>query len=351
MAASRTRAGAGSAAGAAADFPIDIVIPWVDGNDPAWQAQRAKYAPRATGDSAAEYRFRDWGLMRYWFRSIDAFAPWVRRIYFVTCGQRPEWLNTADPRLVCVDHSDYIPADYLPTFDSNTIEIFCNRIPGLAEHFVLFNDDTFLVGPTTREDFFEGGLPKDDAVLGIIFTDNSTDLFAHTMLSNSAVINRHFSLPEVWRAHKGKFMSSKLDRGARISNFALFHTGGFGQFRINHLPTAFLKSTFDELWRLEPEAMLATAQDPFRSPFDVTQHLAAAWQYCKGKFVPRGGQFGRNFKLGPDTADAVAAVTSGAYKTICLNDSGYEGNFEADQAQLAAAFEQLLPQRCGFELS
>ena len=164
MAASRTRAGAGSAAGAAADFPIDIVIPWVDGNDPAWQAQRAKYAPRATGDSAAEYRFRDWGLMRYWFRSIDAFAPWVRRIYFVTCGQRPEWLNTADPRLVCVDHSDYIPADYLPTFDSNTIEIFCNRIPGLAEHFVLFNDDTFLVGPTTREDFFEGGLPKDDAV-------------------------------------------------------------------------------------------------------------------------------------------------------------------------------------------
>ena len=183
-----------------ASYPIDIIVPWVDGNDPVWQAQRAAYQQGSTNapasDATAAYRFRDWDLMRYWFRAIDAFAPWVRRVFFVTCGQTPQWLDTSNPRLVCVDHRDYIPEEYLPTFDSNVIELFYNRIPDLAEHFVLFNDDMFLVAPTLANDFFKDGLPKDDAILGIIYTADSYDVFEHTMLSNSAVINRHFSLPE-----------------------------------------------------------------------------------------------------------------------------------------------------------
>ena len=27
------------------DYPIDIVVPWVVGSDPAWRAERAKYRP------------------------------------------------------------------------------------------------------------------------------------------------------------------------------------------------------------------------------------------------------------------------------------------------------------------
>lgn len=351
---SLSRASGKPAASVQADFPIDIVVPWVDGNDPAWQAQRATYqqgtASAHVSDATAAYRFRDWDLMRYWFRAIDAFAPWARKVFFVTCGQRPEWLDTSNPRLVCVDHTDYIPPEYLPVFNSNVIELFCNRIEGLSEHFVLFNDDTFLVAPTAPGDFFQGGLPKDDAVLGIIYTADSHDVFEHTMLSNSAVINRHFQLPEVYRAHKGKFMARCLDRGARISNFALFHTGGFGTFRIGHIPTPFLKSSFDELWAAEPDVLYETATHRFRTPYDVTQHLVQAWQFCKGEFVPRGGIFGRNFALGPESDAAVAAITSGEYKTICLNDTAVEDDFERDQQRIAAAFQQLLPEPCSFEL-
>ena len=63
---------------------IDFVVLWVDGNDPAWQSEKAKYSPQKTDDSNSANRFRDWGLMPYWFRAIEKFTPWVRKIHFVT---------------------------------------------------------------------------------------------------------------------------------------------------------------------------------------------------------------------------------------------------------------------------
>jgi hypothetical protein len=46
--------------------------------------------------------------------------------------------------MTLVDHREIIDADYLPTFNSHAIEACLHRIPGLAEHFVYFNDDVFL---------------------------------------------------------------------------------------------------------------------------------------------------------------------------------------------------------------
>ena len=62
---------------------IDFVVLWVDGNDPQWQAQKAKYQGKTLDDSNAAHRFRDWGLMPYWFRAVEKFCPWVRKVHFV----------------------------------------------------------------------------------------------------------------------------------------------------------------------------------------------------------------------------------------------------------------------------
>ena len=94
-------------------YPIDIVIPWVDGSDPAWRAERAKYDPSATSDNSEE-RFRDWDTFRYWFRCIEKNAPWVRTIHFVTWGHLPGWLDPSHPKLHIVNHRDFIPEEYLP---------------------------------------------------------------------------------------------------------------------------------------------------------------------------------------------------------------------------------------------
>ena len=120
---------------------IDFVVTWVDGNDVAWQAEKIRYSPKKTDSGNEENRFRDWGLMKYWFRGIEKFAPWVNHVYFITWGHVPEWLNLEHEKLSIIKHSDYIPDEYLPTFNSNVIELNLHRIPQLSEHFVLFNDD------------------------------------------------------------------------------------------------------------------------------------------------------------------------------------------------------------------
>lgn len=71
---------------------IDIVIPWVDGSDSAWQAEKAKYSGKRTDDSDSVNRYRDWGLMPYWFRSIESYAPWVNDSFchLGACSRFPE---------------------------------------------------------------------------------------------------------------------------------------------------------------------------------------------------------------------------------------------------------------------
>ena len=116
------------------DIPIDIVVPWVDGDDPAWKAERSKYRPQKNSDNN-EARFREWGLFQYWFRSIEKYAPWVRTIHLITWGHLPPWLNEDHPKLHIVNHKDYIPQDKLPVFNSVPIENYVHKIPQLSEHF------------------------------------------------------------------------------------------------------------------------------------------------------------------------------------------------------------------------
>lgn len=79
---------------------IDFVVLWVDGNDPEWRAEKAKYQGMTLDDSNSENRFRDWGLMPYWFRAVEKFTPWVRKVHFVTCGHVPAFLNTGLPSCI-----------------------------------------------------------------------------------------------------------------------------------------------------------------------------------------------------------------------------------------------------------
>ena len=79
---------------------IDFVLTWVDGSDPDWLAQRREYQP-GRGTDAGESRYRDWDNLQYWFRGVEKFAPWVNKIYFVTWGHVPKWLNTAHEKQYC----------------------------------------------------------------------------------------------------------------------------------------------------------------------------------------------------------------------------------------------------------
>lgn len=168
---------------------IDFVITWVDGADPKWLKEKKKYLPETDTDPK---RFRDWDLLKYWFRGVETFAPWVNKIHFITWGHLPEFLNVDHPKLNIVNHADYLEENYRPTFNSNAIELSMHKIQDLSEHFVYFNDDTFLVKEVEKEHFFKNGLPRDVAILNPIVPKNYNSI-SNVMLNNISVINEHFS--------------------------------------------------------------------------------------------------------------------------------------------------------------
>ena len=49
--------------------------------------------------------------------------------------------------------------EFLPVFNSNSIETMVYKIPDLSEHFIYFNDDLFLIKETKPSDFFRDGNP------------------------------------------------------------------------------------------------------------------------------------------------------------------------------------------------
>ena len=87
---------------------IDFVVTWVDMDDPEWKKQFHQYSGKIDNrvNEVSEARFRDYGFLKYWFRGVEKFTPWVRKVHFVTSGQQPDWLNVDHPKLNLVSHED-----------------------------------------------------------------------------------------------------------------------------------------------------------------------------------------------------------------------------------------------------
>ncbi len=143
-------------------FPVDAVVTWVNGSDAAYREKlRQVHSEIKPGERIEAGRYRNNGELRYALRALAAYAPWLRTIYLLTDGQRPSWLKEDHPKIRVVDHKDCIPSEFLPTFNSHVIESFLHRLPGLAKHYIYFNDDVFLGRPVRKTDFFTpNGLPR-----------------------------------------------------------------------------------------------------------------------------------------------------------------------------------------------
>lgn len=147
--------------------PVDAVITWVDGNDPAHRRKLDEHLAslgRPRPQTADPTRFNDAGELEWCLASIVRFAPWFRHIYIVTDDQRPPQLDVLrgtpwETRVRLVRHRELFAGfeQHLPTFNSRAIITLLWRIPGLAERFVYFNDDFFLLRPVAATDFFRDG--------------------------------------------------------------------------------------------------------------------------------------------------------------------------------------------------
>lgn len=330
---------------------IDFVIPWVDGNDPAWQTEKHKYQGKTRDDSNSANRFRDWGLMPYWFRAVEKFTPWVRKIHFITWGHLPAFLNIDHPKLHIVRHEDYLPAEYRSTFNANTIEMNMHRIEGLSEQFVYFNDDMYLLRPMTESSFFFDGLPCAYGAEVPFSVTGQPGIWQHLILNDLRTINTHFHKPTQVKKNAHKYHSSIYGIKTNIRTLAaekLFPETFLG-FQNLHAPAPFLKRTFEEIWDLEPELLQETSRHHFRTSDDVNQWLALWWQIASGEFHPclvdnlvEGVTENNIHRLSRIVAEQ-------QHDMICLNDSAENVPFDELAEQLKFAFETILPGKCSFE--
>jgi len=329
-------------------YKIDIVLPWVDNSDPEWLDKYNHYSNLSSTGDKREIRFRDWDLLRYWFRAIEKNMPWVNCIHFVTSDHMPEWLNLENPKLNWVKHSDFIPDEYLPTFNINTIELNIHRINGLSEHFIYFNDDIFILNKLSDKRFFRNGLPCDYAVMT---AKPSGGGIIHMAINDLDILDNHFDKHTQIRKHQSKWFSLKYGKGL-INNILLYPWKEFSGFIDPHFPNSFLKSTFIDVWKKTPETLDETCLRKFRTNDDINQWLIRYWQLAQGLFTPYNTKKkGLTLDICDKSLNRITQyITNQSYDILCMNDSNDIEDFEKAKSSLKDSFEKILPQKSSFEI-
>lgn len=148
-------------------YPIDIVYTWVD-QDEDFDREKMYWLNKSNIDytkmkhSVDKRRFQDNEELKYSLRSLEKHFPYVNNIYIVVKdGQKPLYVNFDNPKIHLVNHSEIIPNEYLPTFNSMAIECYLHRIPNLSEYYLYFNDDIMLSNNVDPSYFinFQSGIP------------------------------------------------------------------------------------------------------------------------------------------------------------------------------------------------
>ncbi|AUI52703.1 stealth family protein [Arthrobacter crystallopoietes] len=315
-------------------FPIDIVYTWVDGADPEWLKRKASalqiHDPELFTDSAIDAaRFADHDELRYSLRSIEQFAPWVRKIWIVTAGQTPPWLDTSNPRIHVVDHEDIWPSpEGLPTFNSHAIEANLHRIPGLADYYLYFNDDVLLGRPIAPELFFH---------------PNGITKFFHSR----ALVDFGPTLP----GENASTTAAKNARGLIQQAFGMTFSRKF-----YHVPAPISRRIMNQAEERFSEAFQRTRASSFRAATDIAPSgsMYLNYAYAAGHAVP--GSIRYDY-IDPATIDGRKRMEDVIRRrhldVICVNDGATEQSLEEREETdryIRLALARMLPVKSSFEL-
>ena len=336
---------------------IDFVICWVDGSDVEWLERKAFYKGSILQNS--DVRYRDWNILKYWFRAVEENASWVHKIFFVTDHQCPEWLNVSHPKIQMVDHKDFIPEKYLPTFNSNTIEVNFHRIKGLSEHFVAFNDDMYINAPITPDYYFHDGLPC-DATLEHVFDGrgyNPHDGWGISVIDymNTQVLNAHFNRRDVTSRNKKGWYGNYLGRKYQLQAYMIkmFRRTEFQHLYTPHNEKAYLRSVYEKIWEQEPSMMERTCTR-FREDTNLNIYLMRYWQLASNKFYPTEVLSKKKvIQLRKGCLSEMERLLfDDSVKSLCLNDTAdcsFE-DYEDLKPKIVEFLERKYPQKSTFEI-
>lgn len=242
---------------------IDLVYLWVDGSDEKWLAKKnaalEKVGKKLSASSLRASRWANHNELLYSLRSVERFAPWINHIFIITDIQKPEWLNTENPKISIVDHKEIIPTERLPVFNSNAIEMFLWRIPDLSEHFLYASDDMFF-GKEVKPGFFfdENGNPI------VIMKERNRNF---TRLDDNSQVNRR--LFSIKTARTIKFVYKQLGIKFNLS--------------FKHAIEPVRKSYMAENFKVLEQHLMQTTITPFRDVNNLQRIIMPIYDNAHGK--------------------------------------------------------------------
>ena len=139
--------------------PIDLVIPYVNNNDLVWRKNYVDFCSKnGLQEKIVEMLGARFGGITFIYDQLklaNKNMPWINKIYLLLSNKEQIIPSLLPPNVEIVYHNQFIPGQFLPTFNSTTIEMFLWNIKGLSEHFIYANDDMLPTGALKPSDFFD----------------------------------------------------------------------------------------------------------------------------------------------------------------------------------------------------
>lgn len=142
---------------------IDLVIAYVDNQDLVWRNTYINFCKKNRLNQnivdLLSSRYGGINFINYQMKLVSKNMPWVKNIYLLLSNieQKPKDLPN---NCKIILHHEFIPQQFLPTFNSTTIEMFLWNIKGLSEYFIYANDDMLPTSKLKPSDFFDSGKIK-----------------------------------------------------------------------------------------------------------------------------------------------------------------------------------------------
>ncbi len=307
---------------------VDLVYLWVDGNDPAWQKKHSEFtgAPMIDRSADCKGRYVDNEELKYSLRSVEQYAPWIRKIFIVTDNQVPKWLATSNPKVEIVDHKEILPPESLPCFNSVIIEHHLYKIPGLAEHFLYANDDMLLNKPVKPEDFFT---PEGYPII--------------------RMRRRPFNKLVVW--FRDKVLKKPLGNyNRKINNSALLVEDKFGKYyggKPHHNIDSYCKSHFVHVVELLKDKFSGTYGHHIRSNEDYQRSVFHFAALAEGKGKLKYVDSHTSFQLAIHKPYHYPRLEKDDPMFFCMND-GPDASDE-DRKRAAEYLADRFPEKSSFE--
>ncbi|MDP8098745.1 stealth family protein [Pasteurella atlantica] len=341
---------------------IDFVLPWVDPTDKQWQKRKESYAETKNNNvSNSQARYRDMETLKYVLRAIEQNCPWYNKIFLMTEGHFPKWLNLESEKVRLVTHEEmYFDKTHLPTFNSSSIEMNLANIPDLSEHFVYLNDDTVIMRETPISRFFVDGKAVDFLSHGWIPRNKfffklrgDGDSWSKSVKNTIDLINTGVNISKLNSDFLFDGTYSLLDK---VSNFIMKYIYKRPIWITHwHHPQSYTKKTLNSVCKHFKSQILENSSHRFRSEKDIAPYLYRYWHLLTGDFYPRKHQD----DLPTMNIDSVQCLenmfseikNNKNIRFVCFNDVPSLSDEEYDKVKklLVTTLESYFPNKASFE--